>query len=213
MDAYMWWQSLIKRYTDMGVEGFKLDYGEEVVPGVQGLRSGWKFADGSSDRTMHAVYQYWYHKVYADLMPETGGFMLTRTATWGDQVNGLIIWPGDLDATLTKRYDRVEEGGKSYGSVGGLPAALIAGLSLGPSGFPFYGSDTGISKCIAQQGDLYPVVSANSSIDRHANWHQCNVAWEFKDENGFDEDMLNWYRRYRIVCSGFRMNGPMLSRS
>ena len=33
-DAYAWWQRLIRRYTDAGIEGFKLDYGEDVVPGA-----------------------------------------------------------------------------------------------------------------------------------------------------------------------------------
>ena len=33
-DAKAWWQSLIHQYTDAGIEGFKLDYAEDVVVGL-----------------------------------------------------------------------------------------------------------------------------------------------------------------------------------
>ena len=40
--AYAWWQSQIRKYTDgMGVEGFKLDYGEDILAGVSGNRNVW----------------------------------------------------------------------------------------------------------------------------------------------------------------------------
>src|SRR6185436_19535104 len=84
-----------------------------------------------------------YHRAYAELLPEDGGFLLCRHSTIGDQTQGVIIWPGDLDASFAKMGESVSEGGDDYVAVGGLPASVIAGLSLGPSGFPFYGADTG----------------------------------------------------------------------
>ena len=39
-------------------------------------------------------------------------------------VNGPIIWPGDLDATLARHREPAEDGGERYVSVGGLPAAI-----------------------------------------------------------------------------------------
>src|SRR5206468_131210 len=54
-----------------------------------------------------------------------------------------VIWPGDLDATFTHKGEKFTSGGKSYAGVGGLPVALAYALSLGPSGFPFFASDTG----------------------------------------------------------------------
>src|SRR5262249_15154111 len=41
------------------------------------------------------------------------------------------------------RDPEVASDGSHFTSVGGLPASMIAGISLGPSGFPFYGADTG----------------------------------------------------------------------
>ncbi|MEE2787329.1 MAG: TIM-barrel domain-containing protein [Myxococcota bacterium] len=197
-DAYAWWQTNLRKYTEMGVEGFKLDYGEEVVPGIGQLRSGWRFDDGSTDRTMHAVYQLLYHQVYAELMPEAGGFMLTRTATWGDQKNGIILWPGDLDATLSQRDDEIQGENGPYGSVGGLSGALIAGLSLGPSGFPFYGSDTGGYRNAPPNRETFTRWFQQTSLSTvmQIGTNTNDVACEFNEANGFDQEMLDWYRIY-----------------
>jgi len=195
-DAYAWWQGLIRRYSDMGVEGYKLDYAEDIVPGLYLQRSRWDFADGSNDQTMHARYQTLYHRVYAETLPETGGFMLCRSATWGGQTNGIIIWPGDLDANLAAHRDRVDGGGGSYVAVGGLRASVIAGLSLGPSGYPFYGSDTGGYRNAPPNKETFTrwfqqtALSSVMQVGTNTN----NVAWEFSDRTGFDEEMLGWYR-------------------
>ena len=53
----------------------------------------------------------------------------------------MIIWPGDLQADLSKFGD--PKPGSSQKTVGGLPTAIAFGLSLSASGFPFYASDTG----------------------------------------------------------------------
>ena len=50
-----------------GVEGFKLDYAEDVVLGALGPRVPWKFADGSDERTMHYGYTMLYHRVHREL--------------------------------------------------------------------------------------------------------------------------------------------------
>ncbi|APR86795.1 Alpha-xylosidase [Minicystis rosea] len=71
-EAYAWWQEHIELYTKMGVEGFKLDYGEDVVPGLTSARNEWRFADGSDERTMHSRYQLFYHRVYQETLPRAG---------------------------------------------------------------------------------------------------------------------------------------------
>ena len=84
-DAFDWWQALIGRYVDIGIEGYKLDYGEDVAAGAGERRLPWLFADGSDERTMQAGYQLFYHRAYAEKLPDDGGFMLCRSATYGDQ--------------------------------------------------------------------------------------------------------------------------------
>ena len=50
-----------------------------------------------------------------------------------------VIWPGDLDADMSRHGDPKD----GQLAVGGLPAAVAASLSLGPSGYPLFASDTG----------------------------------------------------------------------
>src|SRR5262249_47554357 len=94
-DAFARWHGLLHTYTDIGVEGCKHDYGEDVVPGISAGRNVWKFADGSDERTMHGRYQLFYHEVYAETLPQTGGFLLCRHGTYGDQTHVSVVWPGD----------------------------------------------------------------------------------------------------------------------
>ncbi len=196
--AFAWWQGLIRRYTDLGVEGFKLDYAEDVVPGLFGVRNRWDFADGSDERTAHRAYFREYHRAYAETLPADGGFLLVRSGAWGGQVLGPIVWPGDLDASFARHREPVDERGDRYTAVGGLPASLIAGLSLGPSGYPFYGADTGGYRHSPTEKELFirwfqqTALSSVMQIGTSAN----DVAWEFRPENGFDQESLDLYRRY-----------------
>jgi alpha-D-xyloside xylohydrolase len=196
--AYAWWQELIRSYTDMGIEGFKMDYGEDIVPGLTADRNRWVFSDKSDERTMHARFQLFYHKVYSETLPEDGGFLLCRGGTYGDQQSVSVIWPGDLDASFARHGEEITQGGDTFNAVGGLPASIIAGLSLGPSGFPFYGADTGGYRHSPPNKELFTrwfeqtALSTVMQIGTSSN----TVAWEPSGGPGFDEEMLNWYRIY-----------------
>ena len=197
-DAYAWWQGLITKYTSIGVEGFKLDYAEDVVPGLTSARNAWQFADGSDERTMHARYQLFYHQAYQDLLPADGGLLLCRAGTIGDQANVSVIWPGDLDASFARNGESVDEKGDSYVAVGGLPGSVVAGLSLGPSGFPFFGADTGGYLHSPPDKELFTrwfEQTALSTVMQIGN-SASTVAWEPDPKTGFDDEMLGWYRTY-----------------
>jgi alpha-D-xyloside xylohydrolase len=192
--AYAWWQKLLHRYTDLGIEGWKLDYAEDIAPTVGTGRNVWKFADGSDERTMHALYRTLYHRVYAETLPPDGGFLLCRAGTWGEGQNGCIVWPGDLDATFAKHG----ENAGTYVSVGGLPASVVAGLSLGPSGFPFFGADTGGYRHSPPDKELFmrwfeqTALSTVMQMGNAAN----TVAWEADPQTGYDQELLDAYRVY-----------------
>ncbi len=164
------------------------------MPSLINARNPYAFADGSDERTMHRGYTLLYHQVYAELLPEEGGLLLTRAGKWGDQASGPIIWPGDLDATFWKHREVVEDAdGKTIKAVGGLPASIVAGLSLGPSGFPFYGADTGGYRHSPPSAELFrrwfeqTALSSCMQIGTSSN----NVAWEFDDG-----ELLSSYRFY-----------------
>lgn len=192
------WQEGLSYYTRLGYEGFKLDYGEDIIPGISSRRTPWRFFDGSDEQTMHARYQLLYHQTYADLLPESGGFLLCRRGAIGDQTNGTIIWPGDLDASFARHREQVADGEDGYVAVGGLPASIVAGISLGAAGFPFYGSDTGgyrhgppdkeLFLRWAQQTSLWPIMQVGNASS--------TVPWEADPETGFDQELLDAYREY-----------------
>lgn len=192
-EAVSWWQGKLADYIALGIEGFKLDYGEDIVPSLLGARNVYVFHDGSDERTMHRGYTLLYHDTYADLLPEEGGLLLCRAGKWGDQVSGPVIWPGDLDARLWRHGEEVTEDGETFRAVGGLHASMIAGLTLGPSGFPFYGADTGGYRHSPPDAETFRrwfEQTAFSSV-MQIGTSSSDVAWEFGDA-----ELLDSYREY-----------------
>ena len=199
-DAYAWFQGLIRQYTDMGIEGFKLDYGEDIVIGMLGMDVlDTQFFDGSTERTMHAKYQIFYHKIYAETLPSDGGFLMARRGVWGDQKNVSVIWPGDLDANFAKhREPMADNDGKIVNMVGGLPASVIYGLTLGVSGFPFFGSDTGGYRHSPPGKELFArwaEQTALSSIMQVGNSSN-TVPWDLESGYDLDQEFQDIYRKW-----------------
>ncbi len=137
--ATEWWRERISRVTDIGIRGFKLDFGEDVVPELGGRLANLNLAAGSA-QTMHERYTYYYHQAYYGMFPDADGFLITRAGTYGEQAVNTCIWPGDLDSDFSLHG---VDNGEGQRNVGGLPAAVAAGLSLSVSGYPFFGSDIG----------------------------------------------------------------------
>ncbi len=144
-DAAAYLRKQIGNYESLGIEGYKLDYGEDVVVGLLALRIPWLFASGEDERTLHRRWQLLYHAPYADSLPKLdglkgGGFLLARCSALGDQIYTSMIWPGDLCASW-HRHGECDADGKCH--AGGLPASVAAAISLPMSGLPLYGADTG----------------------------------------------------------------------
>jgi alpha-D-xyloside xylohydrolase len=196
--AYAWWQGHLETYTMMGIEGFKLDYAEDVVPGLSAGRNVWEFWDGTDERTMHSRFALYYHRLYGEILPGSGsgGFLLCRHGTYGDQVNASEIWPGDLDSTWAQAGEPATNGTSSYNSVGGFPASVIAGLSLGPSGFPFFGADTGGYIHAPTDKELLTRWFEQTSVSPVMQIYSDTPPWVPDPTTGYDAEMLGWYRTY-----------------
>lgn len=192
-DAYRWWQDNVQTYVDMGIEGFKLDYAEDVITGLGGARTEWRFHDGSDERTMHDGYTRLYHQLYAEALPERA-FLLCRAGRWGDQKHASVIWPGDLDADFSTHREMVDD----YLAVGGLPASLIMGLTLGPSGFPFFGADTGGYRHSPPDEETYIRWFQQTALSTvmQVGDSSSQPPWVFTPENGRDDDTVALYRVY-----------------
>ncbi len=198
--AYAFWQANVRRYTDLGIEGFKLDYAEDVIPGVGGGRSRWRFADGSDERTMHRGYTLLYHRVYAETLPEDSGFLLCRAGRWGDQVNASVIWPGDMDASFTAFREPFTPRGRDREvvGVGGLPATVAQGIGLGASGFPFFGADTGGYRHSPPDEELYIRWFQQTALSTvmQVGDSSSQPPWVYTEENGRSARTLELYRAY-----------------
>ena len=201
-DASTFWTTNVRRYVALGVDGFKLDYGEDVVPSLADRRNVWRFAAGD-ERTMHYHYSSLYHRAYAEALAKPEGtFLLCRAAHFGGQANGCIIWPGDMDATFTRHREkfvpRGSKDGKEVVGVGGLPATVAMGLGLGVSGFPFFGADTGGYRHSPPDAELWirwVEQTALSSVMQVGD-SASQPPWVFTPENGRTKDSVDVYRAY-----------------
>jgi alpha-D-xyloside xylohydrolase len=195
--AVEFWQGLIARVTSMGIVGFKLDYGEEIVPGLLGGATDFNFSDGSDGQTMHKVYSVLYHKTYRDKCLEDAGesFIIGRSSTYGGQKHVEAIWPGDLDNDFLEHLepDPDEDGD---GAVGGLPSAINALQNLSVSGFPNFGSDTGgyrggqpdkeVLIRWSEHTALTPIMQLGGAGEHHNPW----------DMETYDQETLDIYHTY-----------------
>jgi alpha-D-xyloside xylohydrolase len=135
--ASRFWSARLDPLLALGVRGFKLDYGEDIIAEVAGVRPGFRFSTGDTERGARWGYPQGYHRAYRAALDRAAGgdgFLLVRASSWGGQTVADVVWPGDLDNDF-RRHER--------GQVGGLPAAVHALQSLAVSGFANFGSDTG----------------------------------------------------------------------
>lgn len=120
-EAVRWWQGELRRLLEMGVRGFKTDFGEQVPEDAC-------FANGKSGAEMHNLLPVLYNQATWDVVSEFDGALLARSA-WAGSQRFPGIWAGDQSA--------------DFSPWAGLPSAIVAGLSAGWSGFPYWGSDVG----------------------------------------------------------------------
>ena len=137
--ATEFWRERIERATALGVDGFKLDFGEELVPELARSLTPFRLHAGTA-QTLHNAYAGLYHEAYLGALAPGDGFLITRAGALGEQTVNTCVWPGDLDSDFSRHG---VDNGEGELNVGGLPAAVAGGLSLSVSGYPFYGSDIG----------------------------------------------------------------------
>jgi len=175
------WQKLLKNATDIGIEGFKLDYGEDVISGYMSVKTDFHFYNGEGSDTMHHWYHYFYHKTYRDMI-EGDAFLINRAGCYGDQTVTSVCWPGDLDVGFQFHGED--------GHVGGLPAAIIGNQTLSASGYPFFGSDTGGYRHLRPTKELLLRWVAHTALSPVLQFGGASVncnPWDFAEYPGNDE--------------------------
>lgn len=198
-EAAAWWKGLLRRAIDLGVDGFKLDFDDYVVPSIGeiSLADSFAFHDGSPAAIQHARYHGLYHRAAAEALAEAGkgpGFLIGRTGNAHDAAWTTAVWPGDLCSGFQRHHAADPAGGKDH--AGGLPAAMTAAVSLAASGHPYFGSDIGgyrhgapdaeaLARWI-ELGALHPVMQLGGGGEHHNPW----------DAARYPTELVDLYRRY-----------------
>jgi len=165
-----WWQSQIEKLVQMGFDGFKTDFGEQVPDGAI-------FHNGKTGREMHNRYPQLYNQVtYEAMRRHTHGILLARSA-WDGSQPYCALFAGDQSS--------------DFGPATGLPSVIRSAQNAGLSGFPFYTSDIGgyfgqpteevFARWIAFAAFL-PIMQLHGL--------GCREPWKFSTE------ILNLYRDY-----------------
>lgn len=139
--AQGFWESLVSRATGAGIQGFKCDYGEELIPNLVDARNPVRFSDGTTSRTarLFPIQEHATYHAALDAAYPGDSLIIARASAYGGATQADVIWPGDLDAGFEHQGDMLPGGGKA---VGGLPAVVVDVQTLAASGFPAFGSDT-----------------------------------------------------------------------
>ena len=172
-EAVSWWQAQIERLVDMGADGFKTDFGEQLPEDAV-------FFDGRTGREMHNVFPMLYNQVtYAALSRKTHGILFTR-AGWEGSQRVVATFAGDHSA--------------DFGPATGLPSVILAGQNAGLSGLSNWASDVGgyFSQPTEEVFARWIEFGAFSPI-MQIHGLGCHEPWRFS------ERLLEIYRRYAQV--------------
>ena len=123
-------QGLLQRAVDLGYDGWMHDFGEYVTPAAV-------MHDGRDGLHAHNDFPLLSAKAAFELLEQQkpGDYLFFVRSGWaGSGAVVPAVWSGDPEAT----FDETQ----------GLPAQLRAGVNLGMSGAPYWGSDIGGYKCL-----------------------------------------------------------------
>ncbi len=123
-DARKWFEDIIKNALNLGVDGIKLDRGQEYPVSVTP-------PSGRDPKAMHNYHAYLMVKTYAEALQEVRGkdYLLIPRAGWAGTQRWSMKWPGDMKSNFS--HDQ------------GLPAVIRAQSDAGLTGFALWGSDIG----------------------------------------------------------------------
>lgn len=122
--ARKWWQTQIKKVLRFGIDGFKLDAGQDLPMDAVLYK-------GKLGKDLHNAYGLYYNQTFYEILNKTrrGDFLTIPRSAWsGSNEYTMFKWPGDLSTSFAEN---------------GLPANVYSSISLGFSGFPSVSTDIG----------------------------------------------------------------------
>ena len=169
-EAVAWWQDQIQRLAALGVSGINTDFGEQVPEDAV-------FYDGRTGGEMRNVFPRLYNEITYEALQATQPAVLLARSGWHGSQGLSAIWAGDQTS--------------DFAHASGLRTAIVAGISAGLSGFPYWSSDIGgyfgtpsdeVYQRWTQFGAFSPIMMIHGA-GRREPWT-------------FSEQTLDLYRRY-----------------
>jgi len=133
-DAQAWWQAKLAAFLQQyGIQGIKLDRGEEHIPSA--ATDVW--ADGRTGREVRNDYPRLQAKIHHDALAQVWGddFVLVSRPSYTGTAPYAIFWGGDIPGS--------ESFGGGPGTDLGLRSAILSQQRAAFLGLPIWGSDTG----------------------------------------------------------------------
>lgn len=163
----------LERYTEKGMRGGILDFGELIQPNTV-------FSDNSTGETMHNKFSVLYAKGYKEAMDTltVGDYLLISRAAAAGSQSYTACFSGDQAATFY-----------------GLKQQLSAGLSLSASGFSIWGGDlagyegtptTEVFCRGTQLSAFYPLMRAHGTRSR--------MPWDYGEDGIKNHQIYYWLR-------------------
>ncbi|MFW6043515.1 MAG: glycoside hydrolase family 31 protein [Marinilabiliaceae bacterium] len=184
-EARQWWQENgIEKVLKQGVDGFKLDRSEEVVPETRDVH----FSDGRTAREVRNEYPVLYARTVYESSRKIHGddFALLTRAGYAGSSQYTSFWGGDIGSPQE-----------------GLRAAIVALLRSSVMGFPVWGSDIGgywqedldrevFARWLAF-GCFNPIMEVGPTEDVGP--------WNMNTEPSYDEELIAIWRLYAKLHS------------
>jgi alpha-D-xyloside xylohydrolase len=186
--AAEWWR---RKHVDFmrtwGIDGWKLDRGEEQIPSLP--TDLW--ADGHAGSEVRNEFPLLQAALYHDAVHEVRGDdgLVIARAGWTGSQRHTIAWGGDIPGS--------EFVGRGLGTDKGLRMALIAQQNAGFLGFPIWGSDTGGYYSFKDREVFarWLEFSAFCAI-MEIGGEGSHAPWDMPTEPRYDTEMIEIYRRY-----------------
>src|SRR5262245_8387179 len=184
-----WWRDKLAAFLrEWGIQGIKLDRGEEHIPS----ESSDVWADGRTGREVRNDYVNLQTKIHHDALASAwpnGDFtLITRSGYTGAQ-RWAVFWGGDIPGS--------ESFGSGPGPDLGLRSAIISQQRAAFMGVPIWGSDTGgyyqfkdrevFARWI--EFSAFSGIMEIGGVGTHA-------PWDMPTDPRYDQELIDIYRRY-----------------
>jgi len=194
--ARVWWQEKLRDFVvSYGIDGIKLDRGEEFIPS----EASDIWYDGRTGREVRNHYPVLQAQVHHDALAAARGadFLVTTRSGYTGIQQYTIAWGGDVTGSQSL--------GLGPGTDLGLRSVIISQQRAAFMGIPIWGSDTG-GYYEFKDRDVFArwiELSAFSGI-MEIGGHGTHAPWDMPTEPHYDDEMIEIYQRYTRLRAALR---------